>query len=110
MEIVLVRGVGLHTVLGISIDGTIEQLFRNTLYELCKQFREILVDKALHEEFIQHHKTEIDPLFYNDLDYLIDSGKQLELLEKLSYYGNPTVHSMPVVNDIETCNMSFAGL
>ena len=45
MEIVLVRGVGLHTVLGLSIDVGLEQVFRNTLYEICKQYKEILLDK-----------------------------------------------------------------
>jgi len=40
----------------------------------------------------------------------MDDGHHFELLEKLATYGNPKTYAMPVVNDKDSANMSFAGL
>lgn len=45
LEIVLTRGVGLHTVMGITIDKGPEAVMRNFVVDCCRQYREVLLNK-----------------------------------------------------------------
>jgi hypothetical protein len=70
----------------------------------------MLVDMAWHKEFIALHKDTIPTNYFDQLEYLIDTGRSLELLECLGRYGDHTVHTLPIPKDDETADMTFAGV
>mmetsp|Transcript_11783 Transcript_11783/g.11720 ORF Transcript_11783/g.11720 Transcript_11783/m.11720 type:complete len:104 (+) Transcript_11783:296-607(+) len=93
-EIVLNRGVGLHTLLGISIDLTATKCVRSATSNFL-HYMDVLSDKAAQAEFIKKYNK--NALESNDLipeDYfgfLEDESKEIEeILELLARYGDPS--------------------
>jgi hypothetical protein len=98
-EIVLTRGVGLHTILGMTIDVAAGELFDKAA-TLIKKYEKVLRDEDNQNEFIDKYNkkagSEVIPkdyfknLFSNDK---ISRGKYIETLAK---YGDPTEIELPL--------------
>jgi hypothetical protein len=98
-EIVLTRGVGLHTILGMTIDSAAGELFDKSA-AILKKYEKVLSDEDNQNEFIDKYNkkagSEVIPKDYfknllsNDK---ISRGKYIEMLAK---YGNPTEIELPL--------------
>jgi tRNA A37 threonylcarbamoyltransferase TsaD len=111
-EIVLTRGVGLHTVMGFSIDIAIGS-FLDTVAAEIQQRTDIFDDKKQISDFIIDYNKEnahdtIPDGYFNDILKLPATGK---FLERLARYGDPREFEMPIPQKLDsTANMSFSGL
>ena len=111
-EIVLTRGVGLHTVMGFTIDIGIGT-FLDSVAEEIIQRTDIFEDKKQISDFtIDYNKRNprdaIPSGYFDDILKLPATGK---FLERLARYGDPREFEMPIPQKLDsTANMSFAGL
>ncbi len=97
-EIVLTRGVGLHTILGMTIDSAAGEIFDRAA-TIIKRYEKVIQDEDNQQEFIDKYNkkagSEVIPKDYfknflsNDR---IARGKYIEMLAK---YGNPTEIELP---------------
>ena len=102
-EIVLTRGVGLHTILGMTIDIAAGDCLDKA--QLCfKRYEGVLRDPAAQHEFIERYNAKVKrenkgtpiPLdFYEKLfsDKKISKGRFIELLAR---YGDPRELELPL--------------
>lgn len=114
-EIVLTRGVGLHTVMGITVDIAIGNFLDRCAKEIAPTLRAALEGEAAAAEFVAWHNAghADDPMpadYFDDLltDRAVHGG---QLIEKLARYGNPATFTLPIpkVADV-SANLSYTGL
>lgn len=111
-EIVLTRGVGLHTVMGFSVDIGIGT-FLDSVAEEIAQRTDIFDDKKQIADFISDYNNKnpkdiIHKEYFDDVLKLPHTGK---FLERLARYGDPREFEMPIPQKLDsTANMSFSGL
>jgi tRNA A37 threonylcarbamoyltransferase TsaD len=96
-EIVLNRGIGLHTVLGMTIDIAIGNCI-DKASNLFKMHDKKLKDKAAIKEFVSdYNKKNKDKIPDNYFEFLdndsIHRGKFVEMLAK---YGDPSEREFPL--------------
>ena len=103
-EIVLNRGVGLHTILGMTIDSAAGECFDKASV-VIKKYEKTLLDVDAQNEFIEIHnkrvketkKGEIIPAdyfsFLNNPDLKMSRGRYIEMLAK---YGDPSAIELPI--------------
>jgi tRNA A37 threonylcarbamoyltransferase TsaD len=95
----LTRGVGLHTILGMTIDSAAGEIFDKAA-TIIKKYEKVLNDEDNQNEFIDKYNkkagSEVIPKDYfksflsNDK---ISRGRYIEMLAK---YGNPTEIELPM--------------
>ena len=117
-EIVLTRGVGLHTILGMTIDIAAGDCLDKA--QLCfKRYESVLRDSAAQHEFIERYNakvkrenkgTPIPKDYFEKLfsDQKMSKGRFIELLAR---YGDPTELELPLgLKNDQNADMSFTGL
>ena len=111
-EIILTRGVGLHTIMGMTIDLAIGNYLDSVATNVLLR-NDILQDKAQISAFItKYNKNNVQnqiPLDYFDgVESWAPTGKTLE---KLAKYGDGSEVDMPIpVKMNQLATMSFSGL
>lgn len=113
-EIVLTRGPGLHTILGMTIDIAIGDCI-DKCYRKLREYDEVLLDPSKSEEYIerfnQNTMTEFIPTDYFDFIKDVDNISPGAFLEKLARYGDPSEFEMPITFKSEfNADMSFTGI
>ena len=105
-EIVLNRGVGLHTILGMTIDSAAGECFDKASVVL-KKYDKTLQDREAQNEFIEKYNKKMKDAgkgeqsmipadyfsFLNDKDLKMSRGRYIELLAK---YGDPSSIELPI--------------
>lgn len=115
-QIVLSRGVGLHTILGMSIDSAVGECFDKAYSYIVKHYREVLDNKEARQEFIDKFNQRVSkpslkiPEGYFDF---LDNKKVCGglFVEKLAQYGDPSETELPLgLKTDVNADMSFTGL
>ena len=115
-EIVLTRGVGLHTIIGMTIDSAVGEAFDKAYLNFMK-YEAVLNDEDARRIFIEKYnnlskKRGVEKI---DLDYFkfIDDKKisRGAFIEMLAKYGDPTQQEYPIgLKNELNADMSFTGL
>lgn len=113
-EIVLTRGVGLHTILGLTIDQAIGGTF-DKAYRKIREYDSVLQNKANINEFITNYNKENphNEIPANYFDFLLEQStiSPGEYVERLALYGDPSEFEMPSIMKQETnADFSYAGV
>jgi tRNA A37 threonylcarbamoyltransferase TsaD len=112
-QLVLTRGVGLHTIVGMSVDLGLGETLRKIYREGFVHHLKTLQNPASQEEFIRTYNN--NPFYERSIphDYFeFLSGKidPIIFIEKLAEFGDPTQFSLPIpmVKD-NSFDISFTG-
>ena len=120
-EFVLSRGVGLHTIMGLTIDTAVGSYLDKAANNYEKLIEEVFSDKSKVSKFVDewnrknHFKLEEgeQPLNADDFadQFLGKHSHGGVLLEKLASYGDPSEIAYPIpLQQVKNANMSFTGL
>jgi tRNA A37 threonylcarbamoyltransferase TsaD len=118
-EIVLNRGVGLHTILGMTIDSAAGECFDKASVVL-KKYEKILLDVDAQNEFIEKYNKRVKQIkvgsiipadhfaFLNKPDQRMSRGRYIELLAK---YGDASALALPIgLQTNQNADFSYTGL
>ena len=114
-EIILSRGVGLHTVMGFTVDIAIGTFLDRVAKHIAPTMANALQDKQAVSDFIfKYNECNPDdqiPLGYFEAMENNTMHHGGMLVEKLARYGNPEKFELPIPKKTDvTANMSFTGL
>ena len=111
-ELILSRGVGLHTILGISIDCGIGDCL-DKAYGGFKKYLNVLRDEANIRGFVERYNySHAEKIPEGYFDFLkIDNISRGHFIELLARYGDPTDLELPLgFNNHPNCDMTFTGM
>lgn len=118
-EIVLTRGVGLHTILGMTIDTAVGECLDKS-YTFFQRYDKILQNPEMQQEFIERYNKRIKlsgkdlPLIPEGYFASFITNKEISrgrYLENLAKYGDPTEIELPLgLKNEQNADMSFTGV
>lgn len=96
-EIILTRGVGLHTIMGITIDIALGTFLDNVTRDVLMR-KDLVGDKAKINSFVTlYNRTNpLHKIPTNYFDGLSEWATAGQTLEKLAKYGDPTEYELPI--------------
>ena len=101
-EIVLTRGVGLHTILGMTIDVAVGETL-DKAYSKLREYDHIYTDKQQIQSFVQEynndkdHEDKISSDYFDFLNTISDSTIAPGLfIERLAKFGDPSEYELPI--------------
>ena len=114
-EIVLTRGVGLHTVMGITVDLALGNFLDRAAADIMPTFKAAVENKDKVAEFVAWysagHSDNPMPADYFEGVLLNPSMHGGQLIEKLARYGDPAGFALPVPQAVDgSANLSYSGL
>jgi len=98
-EIVLNRGIGLHTILGLSIDCGVGEVLDKSFTVLMK-YKDVFDDEEQVQDFIDRYnsKSKGEKIPSNYFEFLKDTSKMPrgKFIEMLARYGDPSEIELPL--------------